>query len=128
MGAWVSSPVASGFSKAGAGDCSFRFLDARLLPHRNAAAATSSAHGKRVDRRQIGELQLHPLGSLPAIDAQRSGRVDGLAAALDERIAKLLARRPEGDGREDGAITRLEPSPYVRLPDRLCINDRMGRQ
>src|SRR5262249_15277365 len=86
-----------------------------------------SAHSDGPGGREIVQAQLHPLGALPAIDAQASGGVHALAAALDQRAPELLAGRTESDGRDDGAIARLEARAHVR-PHLFGIDDGVRRQ
>ena len=49
--------------------------------------------------RDIDDAQLGAFGALPAIECQRTGNMHAPSPRGQKRIAKLLASRPEGDGR-----------------------------
>ena len=89
----------------------------------------NAAHpADRIRRRDIDDAHLHALGALPAIDRETAGDVHRLPAALEQRIAELLAGGAERDRIDGRAVARAQPNANMRLPDRLRIRDGVPGQ
>ncbi len=91
---------------------------------------------RRSDRAgEIEDPQLRPLVAAPAVEGQRRGKVDGLAARREQRLPERFLRRAEGDAADAGAIATAQLDAdmaaaadrhRIRQPMRRKDEDRLG--
>src|SRR5579863_8638321 len=105
-------------------DCPFGIV-AGLAPVKPGRDGSRTSPGRR---RDVDEAQLHPLLAVPAIDCQRSGRVDGAPTVVEQRRAELLAGGPEGDDVDGRAVAGAQARAQVGLSGLLHIGELMTRQ
>src|SRR5918994_1521339 len=63
---------------------------------------------RRLWRGEVADPQLDALAAAPAVEAKRAGHVEVAPERFQHRAAERLARGPEGDGVEDGAVAALQ--------------------
>src|SRR5438105_14557186 len=78
--------------------------------------------------RHIHQPQLHALFTLPSVDRDLAGGMQGTAAILHERYAKRLAGSTESNCIHEFTIARSQARADMAFTNGLGIDERMRRQ
>src|SRR4051794_38606600 len=76
----------------------------------------------------VGDTQLHPFSTLPAVNCEIARDMQQLPTIFRERAAELLADGAEGNAVNECAVAGLQANAQVRLPDLLGVSQLMRRQ